>query len=389
MNFRNNIKYVNISFSLLLLSIGIYASIFQSTVSNIAKSYHVSSVYMGSFITLYFIGCLVGAVILGELADRMEKKRVIILSILIMVSGIFIIYLIKNLLATNIGVFVVGVGINGIDCVVIGALSDVNKGKEVKYMNMAHALYCLGTIIGPLLVMAFVRFDNWRVMYFPVAILFLILMVYIASLNYSNDIGSHKNEKESIISLELIKKPSCILLSFSMFLYVGVETGTTYWMGTYINSVFRNEKTGMALLSLFWGGMMVGRYMAGRFHRMEDKVLFWGLVLSIVFSSALQFSNHIIFVSICITMTGVCLAPVFCAIVTKATRRYPEVSGSATGVVVTLGSLGGVSIPFLMGVISQKLSVKGAFFFIPLILVVLVSTLLYDKYSLNIKTKHN
>lgn len=381
MNIKTNTKYINSTFFLLMFFVGIYASVFQSTVSNIAKSYKISDIYMGTFVTIYFIGGLLGSVLSGELGDRIGKKRVIIISDIVLVMGMLVMLYIQNVYAAYAGIFIAGLGINGANSLASSAIADINKGRVTKYMNRAHGLFCFGTVIGPLCVAALVKTGNWRLIYPPIAVLFLLLTVYMANFKFGDKIVKSKKQEKGIISFELLKKPSFFLLCFAMFLYVSAEAGTTYWMCSYFNAVFGNARTGIYLLSFFWGGMMIGRFVVSRFHQLEKKLLLGGVILSIVLTIVWQFSQNIILVTLCVTMTGASFAPVFCAILTKATSRFPDTTGSASGVAITLGSLGGVAVPFLMGIIAQIFSVRAAFFAIPVLLFALLGTLLYDEYS--------
>ena len=373
-----NKAIINATLFILLLSLGLYVSIFQSIINIITTSYNSNSIFVGMFVSIHFVGCILGSMVVGEIGDRLGSKKAISISIFLFIMGVLLILISREALLTCIGIFIIGFGINGIDCTVSGTITFINKGKEIKMMNLSHAMFCLGTVIGPVAAYLYVTEQNWRGIYLPVLIVFLLMFVLLTRLDFQKTMKKTYTKNQRIISLKLIKKPDFLTLCLAMFLYLGIEAGTTYWLNSYMIEKFDSKNVGMLLLAVFWGSMMIGRFIVGYFHKKETSFLFIGLAFSVVATTIWPFLDNMILIWICLALIGMSYAPLFAAIMSRATVRNPQNSNTAAGTVATIGCLGGAIVPFSMGLIAQVLTIRAAFFSIPILLAVLLLTLILD-----------
>ena len=76
-------------------------------------------------------------------------------------------------------------------------------------------------------------------------------------------------EKSGPISLLLLKQKTFFLLCLSIFVYVGLEEASAFWVNKYVRDVLNTEKLGAYGLSGYWGIMAVGRYRS----KFEEKVI--------------------------------------------------------------------------------------------------------------------
>jgi fucose permease len=171
----------------------------------------------------------------------------------------------------------------------------------------------------------------------------------------------HQKEPPQTISFH-----SMILwsLSFFLFIYVGIETGLGGWLPTYMQKTeMLSPGTSALFASEFWLALALGRliiaFIGSRFSSL--RVLAMSLTCSLIGSIMLILgSNHMAWTLVGVFFTGLGFGPLYPTTVAVITTRFRPNSGGAVGLAATLGSLGGMVIPYLQGLMMQEQSPSAA-----------------------------
>jgi fucose permease len=144
-------------------------------------------------------------------------------------------------------------------------------------------------------------------------------------------------------------------LIITLFAYIGVESGFSSWIYTQITRVVgATDSIGTFGNSLFWVGVLVGRSSASAILRfISDELLVLigafligagGLILLLIPQSeaAALFAAFVV---------GTGAGPMFPTILGITAKRFPENPGAVSGVLIAIGTLGGVAIPPLQGLV--------------------------------------
>lgn len=366
----NGICYIS------MLLLGIYISVYQSVIGTISKEYAISSTVVGIIISLHFIGSIAAPVIFGEISDRVGKKPVILITFSLLIVGLLGVYLFKSLIAVSIGIFLIGSGFAVIEGSLSGVLAEVNPEKTGKAMNFSQMFFSIGAVSGPLISMfATNRFGSWRSTFLLMIIAFAGVTVYMSQLQ----LGERKSKPEAgagLISWRLFKEKIFILLCISIFAYVGIEEGVAFWLGSYFENTSGSAALGAYTLSGYWGSMVIGRYLASRFHSRYKLFLQGGLLASLIFIVlGLLFRGSMASVMFFI-LTGFGFSAVWPVIMSLTADRYPEYSGTALGIMMTSGAGGGTVIPLLMGTVSGFAGIETAFWTVPVIIILMLAILM-------------
>jgi fucose permease len=144
------------------------------------------------------------------------------------------------------------------------------------------------------------------------------------------------------------------------FLYVGTESAVGGWVAAYANRV-ESISAMMAALTpaFFWCGLAAGRALApvalrslvARKER-EKILLGFGVSLAAVASAALLFAPTYRMASLCAMLAGLGLACVYPILVGWLVRIYGAQARRFGSVIFATGSLGGATLPWLVGAIS-------------------------------------
>jgi len=144
------------------------------------------------------------------------------------------------------------------------------------------------------------------------------------------------------------------------FLYVGTESAVGGWVAAYANRVESISAVMAALTpAFFWCGLAAGRALAPvalrslAAHKEREKILLGcGVSLAAVASGALLFAPTYRAASLCATLAGLGLACVYPILVGWLVRIYGVQARRFGSVIFATGSLGGATLPWLVGAIS-------------------------------------
>src|SRR5665648_419740 len=86
--------------------LGIYVALFQFTLLNFAQLYGLNSVMMGLFIAIQFFAIAVPPLFLGQLSAKIGKKKVLIISYILIILGALLVASLNSMLSFMIAIFI-------------------------------------------------------------------------------------------------------------------------------------------------------------------------------------------------------------------------------------------------------------------------------------------
>jgi len=352
-----------------MLLLGLYLSVYQTVISNITDAMGFDSMMTGLLVALYFLGALLMPLVAGEISDRIGKKIVLLASSAVVVIGILIVAASSNIILICIGVFFTGAGNCTLEGIFSSKIADRYPDESEKIMNYSQMFFCIGAVLGPMLSLL-VRTSGgaWKTSMYIAASLFLLAGVAVSQLPDDRNEISTAGKKNTAYSFALLKDIRCILLFISMFLYVGGESGLAFFTMDYYAETAASA-SGEISLSLFWGSMVIGRLIAGILHRHSNKIMILGLAAATIFSALLQLNTSALVSIILFFLTGLGMSAIWPLIMANCTRTFSSYSGTAGGLMMAGGALGGMVVPFLMGLLSGH-SVRTAILVVPAAMII-------------------
>jgi len=367
-----------------MLLLGINLSVYQTVLADINDFFGFEGASGGLLITLFFLGALVAPVIAGELSDRLGKKSVLIAASLIFIIGIVMVTQTTNVFICGLGVFFIGSGSCTVEGLLSAKITDENPESSEKLMNFSQLFFCVGAVLGPMLSLAArTHGADWQMIMLIVAIIFIpaSFCILLLSETKKKAIIKDKDEKDSAYSMILLKDKKFLLFFFSLLLYIGAESGVAFSVTGYFTNDYQNGFSGEIALSLFWLGMIIGRFFAGVFHKISDKIMIACIVSSIIFSFLLQFQHQVLFSVALFFLIGLSYSAIWPLLMAFCTKAFPKYSGTAGGLMVTGGALGGMSIPILMSYVANVSSIRMSFIISTCSLVIILALYLSSRRS--------
>jgi fucose permease len=137
-----------------------------------------------------------------------------------------------------------------------------------------------------------------------------------------------------------------VLFIFAIFVYTGVETGIGSWAPTYLMSLGYSQRTAAVALTLFWGGLTIGRFLAVPVvARVSSRAI---VLTALTLAVAMLFASTVSDLAyVAITLTGLIVAPIFpmgMAWMVTAVPNNPKVSSFY----LVAATVGEITIPAIV-----------------------------------------
>ena len=260
-------------------------------------------------------------------------------------------------------------------------------------LNLAQALNALGTTVGPYvggllffgtagsLAASAATAESVKVPYLMLAGALLLIAIIFAFIKLP-EIEAHKEENNAEVeSRSLSQAPHLTMGVLAIFCYVGGEVAIGSFLVNYFGEAHiagLEEHTAAALISYYWGGAMVGRFIGSV------------LLQKIAPSKAIAFNAFSIIALLLITIftqgdvalysvlaIGLFNSIMFPTIFSVAIERLGSLTSKGSGW-LCLAIVGGALVPLLQGFIADTVNIQQSFF-VPLVCYVFIAW-----YGLNV-----
>lgn len=363
-----------------LAFLGIYIAVFQRFLDEIAIDLSLTKVTMGLIVTTHFIGFFIGPLFAGEISDKYGRKIVIIGAMMTFLIGAMFIFLSIDLYFVIIGAFLVGAGFGTLEGSVTTLLTDSDPKDSNRIIGISQIFFGAGAAVGPFIAVAFILFfHRWK--YFYILSIILLILFIIAFKKYPFQDYKLAEKINGIITVKLLRKKVFVLLFISVAMYVGVEEGVAFWITSYVKQGYVSGYYPSLILSVFWGSMILGRYIVSRFLNKLNELIIFSSVISLGFLLAILFINNTIVNIITFFGLGFALSGIWPMIMALARMYYSKYSGTALGIMMSGCALGGVLIPLVMGYIGDTISMEYALAFCILPLILIIVSHIFVKQS--------
>jgi fucose permease len=225
----------------------------------------------------------------------------------------------------------------------------------VSQLNFLHLFFGLGSVGGPLLVsLALGRWLTglpalWLAVILLVAISPFVARVRVPSLAHASQDAAKANR--------LYHSPVLWSFALLLLLYVGLETGMGGWTTTYLGQTAGMPVQTAALVTAgFWLALTGGRLLVavGGAHWRGGLVLAVDLSGAVLAAALLVLGADSRVVSIAaIFAVGLAYGSIYPTVVSVVTGIFRESPGKATSVLAASGSVGGMMLPWMQGVLLQ------------------------------------
>ncbi len=332
---------------------------------------HVDFGMKESFASVYsvIIGLCTGGsgFFAGKLLRRFGTARVTFVSVLMTAAALFGISMSPNMAVAVLFAVILGYGAGAIDT---GLNNYVSLHYKARHMSWLHCFWGIGIMTSPLILSVFLDKNepsSWRNGYRVVAIILLAIGALVGIflkkwIKTDSEYTAEVENNGAKVSIKKILKikgvvPSILSLGF----YCGMEFTFSTWGATFfVNSFATDPAQASAYVSLYFGGIMLGRLLSGFLSaKMSDsRLIFTGLSVAAVGLAVLILPWEMS-AAAGIFITGLGFGPVFPSVLHTVPARFGKAfSADITGLHMTGAYAFGFVFQMTIGYISSNISFK-------------------------------
>lgn len=328
----------------------------QLILLTVAEQFGIGVLGMGTLVAVIHVAAMVAPAVAGPIADRVGKKKMLVLFAIIFGGGCLLAALSPVLGVFLAALLLIGSGYSVCESLVSAVCVEVDPDKGAQYINLTQCLLSVGAVLGPI-VMSW--FDTWQLLYIFCGIPLLALGLWLSRTPFPKAMAS-SGEKAPLLPKALLS-PIFLALVVSMFMYVGLETG----FGYFVELLFETKTVGTVLsaygISAYWGGMAISRLIYSlKPYRPRRAVRLSFLAAAVTFILLILFRSGWVCLVLCF-LVGFTYGPIWSTLVAGAAERFPQYKASATGLLSAACGLGGIIYPVIMGAVVELVDIRIGF----------------------------
>jgi fucose permease len=294
--------------------------------------------------------------LLGSLADRLGRKRAILLGLALFAGTSFIVPLTHSFGQVLGLIILAGMAIGIFKTAAVALVADMSRSATelTSTMNMAEGFFGVGAIIGNLIVsQLFLHEVSWRWLYSIAGALCLVLIA-ISSLSTYPAIprGRVADSSGARATLRLLGNRYALGFSLAAFAYVAVECAIYVWMPTLLEGIHgpASAYVAYALPAFFLMralGRFIGAWLLRRFDWSQAIAISAGVIFVCFLCSAIGGVGVALYL---LPLSGLFMSIIYPTINSKGVGCFPPAEqGAAAGVILFFTCAGALLGPLSMG----------------------------------------
>lgn len=362
-------------------------TIFATWASNIPyiKSIHnLSDAALGAILFTIPIGQVCTMALAGWLTSRLGSKQTLRIGALLSPLSLIPIAIAPNITTLCISLLLMGIASNIFNISVNTQGVNIEQKYKKNIMPTLHGMWSLGNFFGALISLIFGFYSINTLHHFIIINIFVIILATIFQQYLVNEDFSSKKEKNAIKSGSLFKRiDKYILLLGTMACLALITEGTMYdWGGIYFSEIVKTPESQIKLgyivcmcamtIGRFTANIIINRYGNTFVLQLSGALITIGMIIAVI-------SPTIIFATIGFGIVGFGIAstvPICYSLAGKSTSLSPAF---ALSTVSTLGYLGLLAGPPIIGFISEAITLRWTFGFVAIIGIVIAVIPAYTK----------
>ena len=331
----------------------------------------------------FFLAYFVFSSPTSKLIEMIGYKRTMVVSLFIQVVGCILFVPAAKLVSFPLfltAVFIVGAGVTALQTAAnpYVAILGPEHSAPVR-LTLAQALNSLGGTIAPLVAGAYILTDlgnnaskaavanTVRGPYIAIAAGLLILGVAVAFMHLPHISQTQEfrpgKEGDPILQRSIWSYRHTVLGAVGIFFYVGTEVGLASIAVNYFhNQGISSEKTASFLVSLYWGGALIGRLLGSWvLTKIKSNRLLgaFGFIAALLLVISMMSSGMVAIWTV--VLCGFFNSIMFPNIFALAIKGLGPMTSKGSGLIMT-AVVGGAVIPPLIGAAADRVGIQHSFF---------------------------
>ena len=326
-------------------------------VDRVKIDFNLSNVMAQLIPSAVFLWFFVLSVPVGVLQDRIGKRNMVNIGVIITFLGLLLPYFIySSFEAVLAGFALLGIGNTIVQVSLNPLLVDaVPSDKKSSFLSLSQFIKAIGSMIAPPLAgWLALRFGDWKLLFAVFGGVSALSVLWLAFTR----IDETRNTEQSasfVSAFRLLGNGFVLLMVLGIFLVVGIDVGINAISGQFMLSKFDSSQTlaesGRSvyffgkMLGTFGGALILARFSSRRF-------FIWSSIAGLLSILALIFAPNEMAALVIIFIIGLGIANIFPLIFSLSIDKYPLRANEISGLMIMAVS-GGAFIPPMIGWVSD------------------------------------
>ncbi len=328
-------------------------------IPEVIKEFNLSMTAAGAFHYANMIAIALAAIFLGYLADKLGRKKTIILGLVLFALNSYLFALGNTFLFFLVLLVISGAAIGIFKTGALALVGDISPStsEHTATMNTVEGFFGVGAIIGPAIVTRLLSGGfSWKWLYIIAGTICVLLIVTALLVKYPKTVKTMDEPIDFKRTLGMMKNPYALGFSLGIFLYVAAECAVYVWMPTLLTG-YTGSFAFMAAyaISVFFILRAVGRFLGAWIlarYRWTSVMVLFSLAILICFTGAI--AGGLSYAIWLLPLSGLFMSMIYPTLNSKGISCFPKTEhGAVAGVILFFTCAAAAVGPLAMGAVSD------------------------------------
>lgn len=352
-----------------MLLFGVTLTTLGSVLPPLIERYGMQKADAGSLMALMSLGILAGSLVFGPVVDRWGYRVVLVSGAVGVGLGLAAIAWSPTTRALAPAILVFGFAgglLNGSTNALVADITPEGRGSGLSLLGVFFGVGAFGV---PLILGLLLRWLTYSTIVGGLAVLVAIPLGYFALVELPPP--KHAQGFPLRRAGALLGDPIVLLVGLMLFLQSGMEITLGGWSAQYVREVLGlSEQRSILVLSLFWVGMVAARvFLTAILRTTAPRVVlpvFLGMAMA---GSGLMLAiRDPVAAGFGLFLLGAGLSAGFPILLGFLGGLYEDLTGTAFSAVFVMALIGGSALPFLTGVLGDRMGLAASLVVVPMCL---------------------
>ncbi len=324
----------------------------------------------GALFTAQYVASTLAVAVSGALASRWGFRLPIKSGLVLTAAGVALLLAGPRLLGIiSIAAYGAGLGLTVPAANLL--VAEVNPERRSATLNLLNFCWSAGAVACPFLVAAAAKSHRVPLLLAAVAFFSLLVAIGIAVMpSWIKEPAAPEDRSGETRPAMNWRHGAVPALAALFFIYVGTENAIGGWVASYSKALgSMTAATAVITPAFFYSSLMLGRWLAPLLLRKiaDVRLVQVGLVVACAGMAGLVLSHDLLGVGVSASLAGLGLSSVYPITIALLAHEFGMEASRVGSVMFTLSNLGGASLPWVVGVASNRFGTLKAGLAVPLI----------------------
>ena len=359
-----------------LLTFGIVFTTLGAVLPEVIARFGIGKTAAGSLLTLSTFGIVIGSLVFGPIVDRWGYKEMLVFAISVVIVGLEGIAFAPSMLWLRVAVFVSGFGGGIINGGTNALVADISTDGRTAGLSRLAVYFGFGAVGVPLALGTLLGNFSYAAILAAIGAAGTVPLVATALTPFPAP--KQAQGFPLVAAKRLLRDPVLLTFGLMLFLESGMEVTVGGWTTTYFKEELQTpDRQALVYLALFWLGMMLARTMLPVTLRRfaPPRILVTCITIGLGGSLLVIGTRTAGVAALGVFLIGIGFSATFPLVLGLVADRYAELSGTAFSVVMVMALIGGMTLPYVTGVLGTWYGLRGSFLIVPMALMLLAGLL--------------